>query len=292
MRIDLHRCPLAALLACLLLPCLPAHARSEAPKVGVQLWSVKDDVKRDFEGTLSKLAAMGFQGVEFAGEFGRFGGDGPGLRTFMTTTGLRCAGAHLDFDALGKQRFAATTAFYKAAGCELLVIAMDQRAQTTHGARAVAADLARLAARLKPLGMQIGYHNHAVEMAGATGQTPWDEIARGTPPAVVLQQDTGWTVYAGKDPASVMARYPGRTRSAHFKAKLAPGTAGTPIIGRDKTDWPTVFRAACASGARWVVLEQEEYPDGMTPLEAVAASLAGLQKVLSYKNVDCAKEQD
>lgn len=258
-----------------------APAPASAPRVGIQLWSVKDDLKQDFEGTLTKLAAMGFQGVEFAGEFGRFARDPAGLRAFLDAQHLQCAGAHLDFAALVDERLAQTTAFYRTLGCRNLLIAWDKRGASREGAAAIARELAQLAGKLKPLGMRIGYHNHAQEMTGPDGQTLWDTIAGGTPQAAILQQDIGWTVFAGKDPVTLIRRYPGRTVTSHFKAKLAEGTPGTPIIGRDKTDWPAVYAAARGEGgAEWIVLEQEEYPDGMRPLEAVAASMRGLQAVL------------
>lgn len=257
-----------------------------APHLGVQLWSVKDDVKRDFEGTLVKLAALGFEGVEFAGEFGRFANDPAGLRAFLGKQKLQCAGAHLDFAALAPERFEQTTAFYRAVGCRNLVIAWDRRGASAEGAAAIARDMTALSAALAPLGMRIGYHNHAQEMTGPEGRTPWDVIAGRTPQDVILQQDIGWTAFAGKDPVALVKRYPGRTVSAHFKAKLAERDVGKPgmkpIIGQDRTDWPAVYAAARGEGAtEWVVLEQEEYPDGMQPLEAVAASLRGLKTLMS-----------
>jgi sugar phosphate isomerase/epimerase len=252
-----------------------------APRIGVQLWSVKDDLKQDFEGTLAKLAAMGFQGVEFAGEFGRFANDPAGLRAFLDKQKLECAGAHLDFAALSTERFEKTTDFYRAAGCRNLVIAWDKRGATNEGAAAIAQDMAALSSKLKPLGMRIGYHNHAQEMTGLDGRTPWDTIAGHTPQGAILQQDIGWTVFAGKAPVVLVKRYPGRTVTSHFKAKLAEGTQGKPLIGQDRTDWPAVYAAARGKGgAEWIVLEQEEYPDGMRPLEAVAVSMRGLRAAI------------
>jgi sugar phosphate isomerase/epimerase len=132
----------------------------------------------------------------------------------------------------------------------------------------------------KPREAQIGYHNHAPEMAGADGDTPWDVIATGTPAGVILQQDVGWTTYAGKDPVALVKRYPGRAVSMHFKPKFAQGTRGTYIIGKDKTDWAGLIAAArSVGGTTWIILEQEDYPEGMGQLETVAASMRGLQAV-------------
>lgn len=253
------------------------------PRLGVQLWSVKDEIKQDFEGTLGKIGRLGFQGVEFAGEFGRYKDDPAGLKAFLAQNKLECAGAHMHFDQLAAERFEATTAFYKTLGCDNLVISMDKRGATTEGSAQMSQELTALSARLAAKGMRIGYHNHAEEMAGAFGSTPWDVIARGTPTASIMQQDVGWTTYAGKDPVAYVTRYPGRTRTTHFKAKLADGaTQGAPIIGQDKTDWVALTRAVRrVGGTDWIIIEQEEYPNGMGQLDAVAASLRGLRAVLA-----------
>ena len=276
----LARGALAAL--ALLMGCASVQAVPAQPRIGVQLYSVKDEIKQDFEGTMIKLAKLGFQGVEFAGEFGRFGSDPAGLRAFMDKNDLKCAGAHLGFDKLAPASFEATTAFYKTLGCTNLIIPYDKRAFTTAGAADVAKELTVLSAKLAPKGMKIGFHNHAEEMTGPDGKTPWDTIATGTPAVSIMQQDVGWTTFAGKDPVALVKRYPGRTVSTHFKAKFKEGTTGTPIIGQDKTDWAAVATVSRnVGGTEWIVVEQEEYPNGMGQVESVAASLRGLKKVLA-----------
>ncbi|MCC2958217.1 sugar phosphate isomerase/epimerase [Massilia sp. IC2-477] len=257
-------------------------AMAAEPRLGVQLWSVKDEIKQDFEGTLTRISRLGFQGVEFAGEFGPYKDNPAALRAFLDKNRLQCAGAHVHFDQLTDARFEATTAFYKTLGCSNLVIPMDARGASVDGSTAMSRELSALSSKLVPKGMRIGYHNHAQEMAGAVGSTPWDVIARSTPKESILQQDVGWTTFAGKDPVAYVYKYPGRTVSTHYKAKFAPGTSGTPIIGQDKTDWAGLTRAMRqAGGTEWIIVEQEEYPNGMGQLDTVAASLAGLKAVLA-----------
>ncbi|GGX94911.1 TIM barrel protein [Massilia dura] len=252
------------------------------PRLGVQLWSVKDEIKQDFEGTLAKIGKLGFQGVEFAGEFGPYKDNPAGLKAFLDKNRLQCAGAHMHFDALADARFEATTAFYKTLGCTNLVISMDARGKTTAGSAEMSRELTALSGRLAGKGMRIGYHNHSEEFAGAVGSTPWDVIAQNTPKASIMQQDVGWTTYAGKDPVAYVKKYPGRTVTTHFKAKFAEGSSGTPIIGQDRTDWAGLTRAVRQEGGTdWIIIEQEEYPNGMGQLETVAASLKGLQAVIA-----------
>ena len=282
MRITTLATLLAALGAALGVISQPALAAPSEPRLGVQLWSVKDEIKQDFEGTLSKIAQLGFQGVEFAGEFGPYKDNPAGLKAFMAKHKLQCAGAHLHFDKLTPDQFEATTRFYKTLGCDNLVISMDKRGASTEQSAQMSQELSALSAKLGAKGMRIGYHNHAQEMAGAVGSTPWDVIARGTPQASIMQQDVGWTTFAGKDPVAYVKTYPGRTRTTHFKAKLAEGTPGTPIIGQDKTDWKGLTQAVeKVGGTDWIIIEQEEYPNGMGQLETVAASLKGLRAVLA-----------
>jgi sugar phosphate isomerase/epimerase len=278
MKTRMHLTCLAVLLAS-----QHAMAAQPEPRLGVQLWSVKDEIKQDFEGTLSKIGQLGFQGVEFAGEFGPYKDNPAGLKAFLNKNKLQCAGAHMHFDQLAANRFEATTKFYKTLGCDNLVISMDKRGATTEQSAQMSQELTALSAKLAAKGMRIGYHNHAQEMAGTFGSTPWDVIARGTPKASIMQQDVGWTTFAGKDPVAYVKTYPGRTRTTHFKAKLAEGkTDGTPIIGQDKTDWVALTRAVRqVGGTDWIIIEQEEYPNGMGQLETVAASLKGLRAVLA-----------
>ncbi len=259
------------------------QAAPTQPQLSVQLWSVKDDVSKDFEGTLKQLASAGFQGVEFAGNFGSYSNDGPGLKIFLQKNGLKASGAHVQFDNFSPENFAKTVAFYKAFDCKYLIIPMDKRASTLAGAKEVAKDLTALEKKLKPYGLHTGYHNHKQELVDQEGSTSWDVIAKNTPKSVVLEQDVAWTEAAGKDPSEIVKQYPGRIIATHYKA-AAPieGNTENPIIGLDTTNWPALINAnRTVGGTQWFVIEQEVYPEGMTPLQSVTASLQGLQKILA-----------
>ena len=277
-----------ALMLCMTLCLSFAAAASQAatsPRLGVQLWSVKDEIKQDFEGTLNKLAKLGFHGVEFAGEFGKYQSDPAGLSVFMKKAGLLCAGAHMHVDKLDAANFKATTEFYKTLGCNRLIISMDARGANKEGSAELAKELSALSVKLGAQGMKLGYHNHEQEMLGAKDQTNWDLLANNTPKDFILQQDVGWTTYAGKDPVDFVNKYPGRTVTTHYKAKFAKGSSvagGAPIIGQDRTDWTGLTKAVrSVGGTEWIIIEQEEYPNGMGQMEAVAASMRGLQGVLA-----------
>jgi len=253
------------------------------PQVSAQLWSVKDDVKRDFKATLTALAAMGFEGVEFAGEFGEFADNPSGLKAFLQHSNLSCSAAHLHFDRLSPENFDATVAFYSILGCDTLIEAMDERAWDSEGVHQVVKELNFFAEKLAPHGLAIGYHNHAQEFGDFQGSTYWDIIAKSTSKNVVLQMDVGWVNYAGKDPVAYVRRYPGRTLTTHYKVRTHEGEeSSTAIIGQDSSDWAALLTANIdVGGTRWLVVEQEEYPNGMTPMQAVKASKEGLDGFLA-----------
>lgn len=260
-----------------------AFAKSAMPQLSVQLWSVKDEVKKDIGMTLKALKNMGFEGVELAGEFGEYSDKPDELKALLDSLNLQVSGAHVPFEKLNAENFQNTVEFYQTLGCSLLIIPYDERAFDPEGVKQVVAELNELSKKLAPLGMQIGFHNHAEEFNPFSQSTYWDFIATSTNKNVVLQLDVGWVTYAGKDPVDYVRRYPGRTFTTHYKVKLPQGTVGkTPIIGQDTIDWDSLIKANIkVGGTKWLVVEQEEYPNGLSPLEAVYTSKKGLDGYLN-----------
>ncbi len=253
------------------------------PKISVQLWSVKDDVKHNFESSIKQLAAMGFEGVEFANEFGPYANDAHALKRFLDSQGLVVSGAHVSFDQLSEQNFDKTVSFYKTLNCPSLIIGWEERAWDPKQVDDVVAELTSLSKKLAPHGINMGYHNHNHEFDNFNNTTFWDHIARNTPNNVIMQQDVGWTAYAGKDPVNYTKRYPGRSITTHFKLRMPESAKGTsPIIGQDtQINWQALIEAdVSVGGTKWIVVEQELYPDGMSPLQAVEASKKGLDETI------------
>jgi sugar phosphate isomerase/epimerase len=177
----------------------------------------------------------------------------------------------------------ATLDFHQAIGCRFLIVPGDQAFTDPEKSKALADDFNAVAATLRPLGMATGYHNHVNEFKTDGGKTFWDLFAERTTKDVILQQDCGWTMAAGFDPAAYVRKYPGRTKTTHFKPTVKKeDTAKKPILGQDSVDWPAVL-AACVSkgGTEWIVLEQETYPDGKSPMECTRESFAGLKALLA-----------
>lgn len=278
----------------LLLPCLASAtgfeksaARSDklSPQISVQLWSVKDPLKADFTGTLTALSKMGFAGVEFAREYGPYAEDPKGLKKLLDSLNLQASGAHISFELLNAKNFEQTVAFFKTLKVDMLIVGWDERAWHPDGILQVVSLLNQYSEKLAKHKMKIGFHNHNHEFDPFGDSTYWDYLAENTVEDVILQQDVGWTTFAGKDPVEYVRRYPGRTLTTHYKVRLPEGTVGKlPFIGQDTIDWPALIKANTeVGGTLWLVVEQEEYPNGLSPLQAVKISKDGLDKYLTQR---------
>ncbi len=258
---------------------------SNRVKISVQLWSVKDELKQDFKGTLKTIAKMGFDGVEFAGNYGPYKDDAAGLKVFLDDLGLKASGAHVHFGDFEGDKFQEAVDYFKVLEAKYLIIPMDNRAFENNTVDVFITDLIKFSERLKPHGLKTGYHNHWQEFEPYKETTFWDYIAQSTANDVVLQMDIGWVEYARKDPVEYVKRYPNRTLTSHYKARPMEGNYKNgllPLIGQDGTDWISVINAQLKfGGTQWFVVEQEEYPNNLTPLEAVEASKQALDGIIA-----------
>jgi len=261
---------------------IKGNAMKKVPKLSVQLWSVKDVIGKDFKGTLKAIADMDFEGVEFAGEFGPYANDAKALKVFLDSINLKVSGAHVSFEQLNSNNFDKTVAFYQQLNLDTLIIGWDERAWHPQGIKEVVKLLNELDKKLAPYKIKTGFHNHHHEFDDFQGTTYWDYLAVNTSESVVLQQDVGWTTYAGKDAVAYVKKYPNRTFTTHYKVRIPEGVKGKqPIIGQDTIDWLNLLKANMSvGGTKWIVVEQEEYPNGLTPLAAVALSKKGLDSYI------------
>ena len=250
--------------------------------VAVQLYSVRGDCVKDFDGTLAQLAAMGFEGVEFAG-YHNYTGKPKELRRRIDDLGLKAAATHVGTGALRGEALQKTIDFHQQIGCKYLIVPGDADFTDPEKNKALAEFFNQTAAILKAVGMACGYHNHTHEFEKTGDTNYWELFAGRTGKDVILQIDCGWAVYAGQDPADLMKRHPGRTRTVHFKPIVTEADKGVKkaIFGEDSVNWPSVL-SACREfgGTEWLTVEQEVYPDGKSPMECTKLSLAGLRKIL------------
>ena len=262
---------------------------------GLQLWSVKEELARDFEGTLRALGAMGYKNVEAAGWQGRTPRQ---FRDAVRDAGLDCVSCHYGLSDLidnSEDRLA----FARDVGVRYVLASspapsrpIDQSKDWAHAIaeamtladwRSNAEAMDRIGRRAREMGLRFGYHNHSAELLAYEGRLPMDEIVRLTDPDhVVLELDIGWVAGAGYDPAEAVRRYGPRIHLFHIKdlrtTERVPGQIVTDEqtvpIGSGTIDWPAVFAAARAAPlSNWFV---ELEPPFETPV------LDGLRQSLAY----------
>lgn len=260
-------------------PALWAQAAAQ-PRICVQLYSVRADCAKDFDAALAQIARMGFAGVEFAG-YHKYSGKAKELRERLDELKLVAAATHIATSNFHGEALKKTMEFHQIIGCKYLIVPSDRNFTHPEHSKALAETFNKTAEALKPLGMFCGYHNHTNEFRQEGDKTYWDLFAERTSKDVVLQQDCGWTAVAGKDPAELVRRHPGRTKTTHFKPMVVKNEAGKrPIIGEDSVNWAPVLKACReVGGTEWVCIEQENYVPGKTPMECTELSLAGLKKI-------------
>ena len=260
-------------------PLLRAEAASQ-PRISVQLYSVRDDCAKDFDAALARIAKMGFAGVEFAG-YHNYSGKAKELRARLDELNLIAEGTHIGTGSLRGEELKKTMEFHHILGCKYLIVPGDHSFTDPEGSKALAEVFNKASEALKPLDMYCGFHNHKGEFKKDGDKTYWDLFAERTHHDVVLQQDCGWSAAAGLNPAELVRRHPGRTKTTHFKPMVVDNATGKKaILGQDSVDWVSVL-AACreVGGTEWVTVEQEYYPDGKSPMECTQLSLEGLKKI-------------
>lgn len=244
-----------------------AVAKKKIP-VAVQLYSLRQECKKDFAGTLRAVAKMGYDGVEFAGYWNTPAGD---LRKRLDDLGLKAAGTHVKIESLEGDELARTIDFNRILGNDFLIVPglPKERTASAEGWAEVARELEEIARKLAPLGLWVGCHNHAPEFKDFSGRRAWD-ILYGSTQKVVMQMDTGNALYAGVEPLAFMKKYPGRQQSVHLKEFSATKT--WPLLGDGDVNWNGVF-AFCESpgDTRWYVIEFEN--EAMPALESVGKCL-------------------
>lgn len=262
--------------------CCGAEKPAKRIPICLQLYSVRDDCGKDIDKAMSQVAKMGFEGVEFAGYY-KYDRDPKALKKKLDELGLKAPATHIGTSSFLGDALKKTIDFHKTLGCKFLILPGNRDFTHPEKSKKLADMFNKLAEVLKAEGMFCGYHNHTAEFKKDGDKTYWELFADRTSDDVVLQQDIGWTVTAGQDPVALIKKYPGRTKSTHFKPAVVKGDAGkTHLIGQDSVPWKEVI-AACydVGGTEWFTIEQEHYPNGKSPAECSKLSLTGLKKILA-----------
>ena len=259
-------------------------AKKKVP-IALQLYSLREDAKTDIVKVIAAAGKMGFEGVEFYGWGGYFGRTAKELRQLLDDNNLKSASDHISPNMLDGDKFQSTVEFHQTMGTRILTLSSfggSKQAQATPQFWKDGAEKATvMAAKLKPHGMRLGFHNHPVEFTKlADGSVPWELFFDNAGKDVLQQLDLGSVLGGGADPAVYLKRYPGRTATMHMKDH-AKGKSKV-LIGEGDVKWKEVVKLAeSVGGIEWYIVEQESYP--YPPLESVQRSYDNLKKILGRK---------
>ncbi len=242
--------------------------------IALQLYSVRAACGKDLPGTIEAIGKMGYQGVEFAGYYGRKAED---IRKMLDDNGLKCAGTHTGIDTLLGDKLKATIQFNKTIGSKFLIVpGLPGKYRNSIKAWTDTAKLFNeLADKVKDDGMRVGYHNHSVEFKAIDGKVPWDVFCGNTEKSVVTQLDSGNCMSGGGDPIALLKKYPGRAGTVHLKEHGGKNA----FLGEGDVKWKE-FLPLCAEigDTDWFIVEQERYPK--PPIETVKICLENLKEIL------------
>lgn len=240
-------------------------ARPPRAPIGLQLYSVRDQLPKDFTGTLAQVHGAGYSVVEAAGYFDRTAAD---FRQAMDTAGLRCISTHHTLNQLETQ-LGQWLDYAHTLGLEYIVCSSSggmHRDPSAKGAPTlddwhwIADEFNRIGTKVKANGMTFGVHNHTPEFAVIDGVLVYDELLRRTDPnLVVFEMDCGWVYASGHDPVDYLSKTPVRFPLLHVKdiVREADGKVETPVMGKGEMDYKAILRAA--TGLKYYFVEQEHY---------------------------------
>jgi sugar phosphate isomerase/epimerase len=243
-------------------------------KIGMQLYTVRDALKADFDGTLGRIADIGYQEVEFAGYMDRTPAQ---VKASLKQARLSAPAAHLALETL-ENDWAATVKAAHTVGHEYLVVAWidAERRATLDDYRRIAETFTRLGRQARDAGLRFAYHNHAFEFELIDGRVPFDVLLEQTDPkAVSFEMDLYWTVDGGASPLTYFARFPGRFPLVHVKDRTAAGQMVD--VGAGVIDWSAIFAKRKEAGIRHEFVEHDDPADPFASLQASYTYLRALR---------------
>ncbi len=261
-------------------PLAPALAAPARIPVGLELYSVRNELAKDLNGTVTAVAKMGYQVVEFyAPYFSWTAQQAKDARKLLDDLGIRCNSTHNGPQSFTGDGIAKAIELNQILGAKYIVMASAGRVNGMDGWRTVAETLTAASEKFRAAGLHGGYHNHQLEFTPVDGKRPIEIIAAGTPKDFLLQLDVGTCVEVGSDPVAWIKQNPGRIRSLHLK-EWAPGPdkGYKCLFGEGVAPWKEIFAAAeSVGGVEYYLIEQEgsRFP----PFETAEKCLAAYKKI-------------
>lgn len=249
--------------------------------VGLQLYSLRDQFKKDVGGTLDQVRAFGITNVELAGTYGLTPEQ---FKAQLDARQLKAVSSHFSYeqcrDHIEDVVRDAKVLGVEYAGCAWIPHTDPFDEKTCREAAAV---FNRAGAALAKHGIKFFYHTHGYEFLPYRDGTLFDLLmAETNPENVRIEMDVYWVVHPGQDPVKLLEKYGKRFELMHVK-DMKRGTPGgftgqsdvtnNVVLGQGMIDWPRVLRAAKKAGVKWYFIEDES----PTSVEQIPRSLRYLE---------------
>ena len=243
-------------------------------KVGVQLYTVRDHIKDDFDGTLAKVASIGYREVEFAGYFDRSPKD---VKASLDRTGLAAPSAHFN-DSYLEDKWAEVLDGANVIGHKYVVCSfIDEKNRQEPGSwHKIAENFNRAGEQAKKAGIQFAYHNHTFEFTPVKGALPYDILLKECDPQLVkMEMDLYWATKAGEKPLEYFKNYPGRFALVHVKGMDKSGEM-TSVAANNSIDWKAIFAQSKEGGIQHYFVEHD---NPKSSFDSIQQSFQYLQKL-------------
>ena len=242
--------------------------------VGLELYSVRNELEKNLMETVRGVAHMGYQCVEFYDPYHNWTtAYARKVRAELDKLGIRCYSTHNDLNSFTPEGLGKAMDLNKTLGSRYIVLASPGELSGLDDYKRVAETLNKANETMKPQGLHAGYHNHDAEWRPIDGRKPMEVLSAELDKAIMLQLDVGTCLEAGSDPVAWINQNPGRIRSMHVK-DWSPQRGYKVLTGEGTAPWKRIFAAAeTRGGIEYYLIEQEgsDYPEMETAEKCLAA---------------------
>ncbi len=245
-------------------PVIAAAAADKHIPVGLELYSVRNELKKDLTATVQGVAKMGYECVEFYAPYYAWTPEyAQQVRKQLDDLGIRCYSTHNEIHSFSEDGIGKAIELNKTLGTHYIVLASPGKVTGIDDWKRVADTLNKANETMKADGLHAGYHNHDVEWKPVDGQKPLEILAANTDKSIMMQLDVGTCLETGNDPVAWIEKNPGRIRSLHLK-DWSPDKGYKVLFGEGIAPWKKIFAAAeSRGGVEYYLIEQEgsDYPE-------------------------------
>ncbi len=242
---------------------------AQVKTIGLQLYTLRDAMAKDVEGTLDQVAKIGYKEVEFAGYFDRTPAQ---IKAKLKALGLKSPSTHTQLMQL-KNSWQATLDTAAAIGHTWVVLAWlsPQERGGLDDYKALADLLNTSGEAARKHGLRLAYHNHDFEFVPTDGGVPFEAmLERADPKLVEFELDLYWATKAGRDPVELFTKHPGRFPLVHVKDMDSTPASGITEVGHGKIDFKRIFAKSKTAGIKHYFVEQDVTPG--SPFDSIKFS--------------------